>query len=108
MMFGCVAREKALSRRCDVRMPDIRQDERRSALLRMLYYAHPDLVCTPFNPQTDHPVDYAGSTSIEYINVLTCDEAFPWHATIYSSHLPLCQAYNIGNICSCRHEKRVS
>jgi hypothetical protein len=57
MMLRRVPRQKSLARRGDVRMPDIRQDKRWSALLRVLYYAHPDLVCTPFNPQTDHLVE---------------------------------------------------
>jgi hypothetical protein len=57
MMLRRVPREKSLSRRRDVCMSDIGQDKRRSALLRVLYYAHPDLVCTPFNPQTDHLVE---------------------------------------------------
>jgi hypothetical protein len=57
MMLRRVPREKSLTRGRDMRMPDIRQDKRWSALLRVLYYAHPDLICTPFNPQTDHLVE---------------------------------------------------
>ena len=55
MMLRRVPREKALARRRDVRVADVGQDKRWSALVRVLHYPHPDLVCTPFNPQTDHP-----------------------------------------------------
>ena len=50
MMLRRIPRKKSLSRRCDMRMTDVRQDDRRPAFLWVLYYPHPDLVCASFYP----------------------------------------------------------
>jgi hypothetical protein len=54
MMLRRVARKKSLSWGRDVRVSDICEDEGRPALFWVLYYPHPDLVCAPLNPKTDH------------------------------------------------------
>jgi len=50
MMLCRIPRKKSLSRRCDMRMPDICQDDRRPAFFGVLYYPDPDLVCASFYP----------------------------------------------------------